>query len=271
MTAIPYSKYSGAGNTFFLIDNRSGRLLLSPSWVSSLFNSQERETDGLIALESSHHADFSMRIFNPDGSEAEMCGNGLRTCVKFLQELGIHKTDLWIESRAHKRHRASCLGEEVAISMGDPHDMRWNLVIESEGMSYHAHFLNTGVPHLVFFLKSKNELDAFPVEKVGRNFRFHSRFAPAGTNVNFVYSENSDEIALRTYERGVERETQACGTGATAVALTAAHLFGFTSPLKIRVRSNEHLTIWFKKTLDAFSDVTLQGPAQKIEEGVFLS
>lgn len=274
--SFPFSKYSGAGNTFFFIDNRKKIVPLSDKrWITSLCrNDKERCADGVILLELSEKADFRMRIFNSDASEAEMCGNGLRSLIKFLQELEILQPEYHIETGIgmnRKFHTARIVGDQVIASMNNPERCTWqiSLALPDFGDSRPIHFLNTGVPHAVCFLDSISELDLFPIAQVGSSLRHHIYFAPHGTNVNFAVIQEKNNIVLRTFERGVEDETPACGTGAVATALAAAHLHGFSSPILVKVHSGDELRVFFKKNLDHFIDVYLEGPAKKISEGFF--
>lgn len=269
MRRYPYSKYSGAGNTFFLIDNREGNYLLSPSLIRYYCQSPINSADGMIFLERSLHAHVRMRIFNADGSEAEMCGNGLRVLATFLRDLGWNRKELVIESKAYSKHQVLFLEDEIAVEMNSPSKMLWNISLPLEMGIKIVHFLNTGVPHTVLFLETADELKSFPVSILGKCIRHHSLFLPSGTNVNFAYLQSDNQLIVRTFERGVEAETLACGTGATATALAAAHCFSLNSPLCVETRSKENLRVSFKKEGHQFSEVFLQGGAKRIDEGFF--
>jgi len=215
--------YSGAGNTFLLVDNRE-EAPLPPV---------PEELDGLLSVEPSREADFKAHILNRDGSEAEMCGNGLRCFIAFLErDLALPKRRWRIETLAGT-YTAWSEGDEVCVEMLPPSEIRWEV-------AENLHFLNTGVPHVVRFVPSVKEVD---VEGEGRELRNSPLFAPAGTNVNFVALQEDGTLKIRTYERGVEAETLACGTGATASALAASHLFHLPSPIKIHVQSGDVLTL----------------------------
>lgn len=245
---MSWVRYSGAGNTFLLTDNRS--CTFDRHQVVSLCS--QENVDGIIALEASVSADIKMRIFNADGSEAEMCGNGLRCTVRFLQEQGIQKTRYTIETLAGMQEGWGN-GDEVCVRLAPPTDLKLDL-------PYDLYFLNTGVPHAVLFADS--DLDAIDVESIGRALRFSHRFAPHGANINFVLQEADRSLSVRTYERGVERETLACGTGAAASALIAHKVLGIPSPISVRVRSGQLLTISFNAD---WSEVILQGPCTREE------
>lgn len=241
--------YSGTGNTFLMIDNRSEDFSYSQS--SPLCTSHK--VDGLITVENSDSADFRMRIFNRNGVEAQMCGNGLRCFIKFLEELNIRKAEYQIETVAGL-HRCSLIDNEVCVQMLPPHSMEWNLSMEIDGTTYSLHYLNTGVPHIVVF-------DEEAIDRLGKPIR--EQF---DANVNFVSLLTDQSIQVRTYERGVEAETPACGTGATASALAAAKLHALPSPITVHVRSHDTLKISFKCDGDRFSGVTMQGEAFSIKQ-----
>lgn len=224
--------YSGAGNTFYLFDHRQG----PPSQFEIPKICQTNNLDGCIFIEESQSADVQMRIFNADGSEAEMCGNGLRCLIHFLHELGINRSIYFIETVAGIQ-RGWLEKEGVSLALTPPHGLKLNVV-------ENLHFLNTGVPHVVQFV---DNLDAVPVEILGKQIRESSHFAPKGANVNFVTWDSLSSISIRTYERGVERETSACGTGAVASALITNKVYKAPSPIEVKVGSGEKLKISFSE------------------------
>ncbi len=254
---LPFSIYSGCGNTFVLVDNRSEGFSREPTEIQAL--SSENNCDGLILLERSHRADVKMRIYNCDGSEAEMCGNGIRCLLKFMVDLGFGKKGYTIETM-HDFLRTSFVGEEIQVDMGKPKIHSLHIPLEGETL----HFLDTGIPHAVLFTTS---LDAVDVEQLGPLFRHHPYFGPAGTNVTFVEIVSENELRFATYERGVEGETSACGTGATAAALAAHLVHHMESPLSVRTRLGEQLTIHFEPAPPSFKRVTMTGPAKKLPMG----
>ena len=200
-----------------------------------------------------------MRIFNPDGSEPEMCGNGARAFARFIYELGIARKYIIFQTKAGEI-RASVSKKSVKIGMTPPEEIELDIPVRIKGHIYTGHFINTGVPHLVVIVKN---LKTFPVKEIGRRMRFHKRFMPRGTNVDFVSVKNG-KIFLRTYERGVEDETLACGTGAVASALIS-NLIGRIKkiPVKVMVKGGE-LKIYFKKNM---KDVYLEGDARLVCDG----
>lgn len=234
--------YSGAGNTFFLADNR--RATFDLTQIPALC--KQGSVDGVILAEEAQGADARMRIYNSDGGEAEMCGNGLRCFIHFLQEIGVKRSIYQVETLAGK-HSGWFVDNEVCVQLPPPSQVRLHL-------SNNLHFINTGVPHAVVFVPDVKNIE---VASQGKALRHSSLFAPAGANVNFVSLQQDETLNIRTYERGVEAETQACGTGATAAALIAHKLYQLESPIEVKVRSQEKLKISFAKD---FSEVTLQGP-----------
>lgn len=260
MVEFAFSKYSGCGNDFILIDNRSCTF---PSQQASLIARLCRRADGvgadgLILLEKSEKADFKMRIFNADGKEAEMCGNGLRCLNKFVQELGISAPSLKIETM-ERELQVEMLGDNVKASMGDPKDIQMNISLPLDGQDCLVHYLDTGVPHAIHFVEDASKV---PVDKIGPEIRYHPFFQPKGANANFVQVTGPSSLFIRTYERGVEGETLACGTGATAAAIAAYYQFNMNAPIQVKTKSGQSLTIDF--IVDAnkqITNVTQSGPA----------
>ncbi|CCB85105.1 MULTISPECIES: diaminopimelate epimerase [Parachlamydia] len=259
-----FSKYSGCGNDFILIDNRDQRFPdRDASFIERLcLRRHGIGADGLILLELSHIADFRMRIFNADGYETEMCGNGIRCLVKFAQEIGIQKKHYTIQTM-HSLLEAFPFGDSITISMTDPAEIEWDTQIEVDQTLLTVHWVDTGVPHAVIFV---DELEEARWMTLAPKIRAHPHFSPKGVNVNFAQIKK-EEISLRTYERGVEQETLACGTGATAAAIAAAKIQGISSPVSIKTRSGDNLEIQFEKTTK-FRNVRLTGPAICTFKGV---
>lgn len=275
MTSMRWSfaKYVGCGNDFILFDNRKK---LFPIQHTSLIQRLCHRhygigADGVILVENSSQADFRMRIFNADGSEAEMCGNGIRCCAKFIETLRMDSDSVWGYASSHycietmKRIlHVSIQDRQVCVEMGHPFQVKWNMTLSFRDQSYVMHYLDTGVPHVVLFM---DEIERIHLQDLGSFIRHHALFGPQGTNVNLAQRTENGLIKMRTYERGVEGETLACGTGATAVALAAAHLYQLNSPLAIETRSQEILTIEFCLKEQAFSSITMTGPAHCLYQG----
>ena len=268
-TSLTFYKMSGSGNDFILVDNRTN--IIKPEAAPELARSLCRRkvsvgADGLILIENDQEVDFSWRFFNADGSSAEMCGNGGRCVARLANMLDICGTSLSFRTRAGII-RAELLGSRVKLQMTKPFDLRLDQELEVNGQRVATHFVNTGVPHTVFILDTPDELEEQDVVGQGRNVRYHSHYAPAGTNVNFVALLGQRAIALRTYERGVEDETQACGTGATAVALVGAAKGMVEPPVEVHTRSGETLTIYFDATEGLPDEVYMEGEATLIYQG----
>ncbi len=260
-----FAKYVGCGNDFILFDNRKNTFPADHSLlIQKLCHRQWGiGADGVVLLENSCQADFRMRIFNCDGYEAEMCGNGIRCLMKFIQELGFTHSSYCIETM-QRILSVSLQDAEVCVEMGDPCCLQWNIAISYEDQSYSLHYLDTGVPHAVLFVEN---VEACHLEQLALPIRHHPLFAPKGTNVNIAQRISEQKIKIRTYERGVERETLACGTGATAVALAAAYQYELKSPVLIQTLSQETLKIEFCLYQEMFSHVTMTGPAYFIYGG----
>lgn len=267
MQNLVFSKYSGCGNDFILVDNRDMSFPSTNHFLISKLCQRQFGigADGLILLENSDSAaGFRMRIFNSDGSEAEMCGNGIRCLLKFIRQLGFKEQSYTIQTM-QRQFKVSFVEDEIIVEMGSPKDIQWNLKLLIDDELKNVHFMDTGVPHAVLFVEDIENVD---VPFLGPKIRYHSKFAPKGANVNFVKPISSDSILIRTYERGVEQETLACGTGATASAIAAAKYWGFKSPIKVYLQSKEILKIGFDLDTSPISSVTLTGPARFIFQGV---
>lgn len=258
---VEFTKMNGAGNDFVLIDNRNRKLSLLPEQIAGLCNRQKAiGADGLIFLENSSNgkADFAWKFYNNDGSEAEMCGNGARCFARFIRQLTGREDRIAFETISGII-QAEFVGQMVKVSLTTPTDLRLGMDIPWEGESRKVHFINTGVPHAVYFV---DQIDSIPVQKWGASLRYHDQFSPKGTNVNFAQVLNDHSIRVRTYERGVEGETLACGTGVTATALIASRVFKRPSPVSVTTRGGDTLQVGFTWTGESFKDVTLTGPAE---------
>lgn len=258
---IPFTKMNGAGNDFVVIDNRDHGYNLTTAQIAHLCDRNRGVgADGLLAVEPTEtEADYRFRYYNADGGEAEMCGNGARCFGRFTADLSPDVVSQVSFETIAGVLTARIVDTEVEVAMSDPHDLTPELKIEVAGLSSPIHSVNTGVPHAVSFV---DDLTAVDVKTVGAAIRYHEHFSPAGTNVNFVQVLENGHIAIRTYERGVENETLACGTGMVASALYHHLITGAPSPIRVQVAGGETLTIGFEKEGDDFVDVTLLGPAE---------
>lgn len=266
MTPIPFTKMSGSGNDFILIDNREGIVPVDdiPHFVECICRRKlSVGADGLILIENSDHVDFKWNFYNSDGSLAEMCGNGARCVARYAYLNGIAGESMGFETIAGII-RAQVLQDQVKIRMTDPWDLVIDAVLETEAQTVAFSSLNTGVPHVVVEV---DDIESADVVGLGRRIRHHPEFAPAGTNVNFIGWQPDAIAAVRTYERGVEDETLACGTGIVASALVSAEKRGAESPVTLQTRSGSHLNVYFSKTGDRYTDIYLEGDARMVYEG----
>jgi len=267
---IKFTKMSASGNDFIVIDNRENQI----SDVSSQMSEFVRETcqrklgvgaDGMLLIEESPKADFKMRVFNPDGGEVEMCGNGARCIALWAKsKYKIQNTKCKIETRAGILEAEVVSDDRVKIKMTDPGDPRLNFRLLIDGKEYKVHSINTGVPHIVLFAE---DLEKAKVKEIGAKIRYHKEFAPEGTNVNFIRVRDGNSLDIRTYERGVEDETLACGTGAAASAIIS-HLLGKTkSPTRMHTKSGSILTIYFDSSDSKITNLYLEGDAEIVYQG----
>ncbi len=271
---VTFTKMSGTGNDFILIDNRSFQVAsehqadFARGVCRRMFSAG---ADGVIFVEDSEQADFKWRFYNSDGSVAEMCGNGARCVARFAYENGIVSTDRMCFETLAGIIDARVFDEgEVQVRLSPPVGYRQGLIAQLDGASHQFFFLNTGVPHAVLFVTDKD----VDVVKWGRYIRFHEQFGSQGTNVDFVRMLADGTLHVRTYERGVEDETRACGTGAVAAALVAAVQKKITSPVDVITSGGDRLQVAFKINEGAqgdglFETVFLKGPARKIYTGEF--
>lgn len=253
---LNFVKFQGAGNDFLIIDNRTGFFNGdNESLIEFLCHRRFGVgADGLMLLEKDDTYDFSMKYYNSDGREASMCGNGGRCIVAYANRLGLigRKATFMAADGVHE----AVLVEKNLVDLQ---------MIDVNKIDEHSdgYFLNTGVPHLVHFVEDLNMID---VNIDGRQFRYDARFQPEGTNVNFV-KQKGNHLTVYTYERGVESETLACGTGITASALSAAYLNNeVEGAYRITAKGGE-LEVRFKKEEGIYKYIWLKGPAEMVFEG----
>lgn len=269
---LHFYKMNGAGNDFIIVDNRDLSLsaALDADTIAALCDRNRGiGADGLLAVEPAcAGADFRFRYYNADGYEAEMCGNGARCFGRFTAHLGQRLRERVTFETMAGTLAAEMIGDNVRIAMSEPKDLKLNNGAQVPGLEAALHFINTGVPHVVAFVAGPEELDAFDVFKHGSAIRQHPAFAPAGANANFAAVLAPQHISIRTFERGVEDETLACGTGMVAAALVHHLLSGAPSPIQVDVEGGDTLEIGFEKRGDqGFTNVTLTGPADFVFEG----
>lgn len=259
---------NGAGNDFVVADNRDGSLSLSAETIAR-FCDRHRGVgaDGFLAVEPalSSGADFRMRYYNADGGEADMCGNGARCFARFAARLLPEPPGSLAFETPAGLIRAEFSGRLVTINMSGPHDLREPAELEVAGAGLcRVHFINTGVPHAVVFVADVGALD---VASAGASLRWNPAFAPKGANANFAQVLSPGSLVLRTFERGVEGETLACGTGVCAAALLHHLDAGAPSPVSVRVRGGDTLEVGFDASSGAPRNVTLKGPADFVFDG----
>ncbi len=251
---VSFTKMHGAGNDFILIDDRAGTVPTDGRRLAAMAAHRTGVgCEGIILVQPSTEADFRMRFFNPDGTEAELCGNGARCVAAFARAIGVVKEKTMRFETQAGLVRAEIVDETlVKVWMPKPKDLRLD-------------FVNSGVPHKIVPVTSLASVD---VVGEGRRIRLSEEFAPAGTNVDFVVYHPPHRATVRTYERGVEAETGACGTGAVAVAVVGVAQHRMAFPVRILTAEGYELVVEGEWTGDAFEAVTLMGPVKKVFEGV---
>lgn len=262
---LRFTKMNGAGNDFVLLDNRAGDLALTPEQIARVCDRHRGVgADGVLVLERpTNGADFRMRYYNADGGEAEMCGNGARCFARFADRAAGPLEKLSFETPAGVIG-AQLIGELVTLQMSEPNDLRLGLEVLVGGEKIAASYVDSGVPHVVVPVAKVDEVD---VRSLGSTLRHHSMFAPRGANANFSEQRGPRSIAIRTYERGVEDETLACGTGVVASALIFAAHENVPGPIDVLVRGGDTLQVDFSREQDQFRNVTLTGPADFVFDG----
>lgn len=257
---ICFTKYHGGGNDFILIDSRS----IGEEWLDAAVVKRVccRYTgigaDGVILVGNSERADYRMRIFNADGSEPAMCGNGIRAAVHFINH---SSPELTIETLSGLL-RCQKNGGEISVDLGAPSVLQW----PASCLGHELFVVDTGVPHAVVFVE---DLDGVSVAELGRDLRTHPQFAPHGVNVNFTKVSPDGTVCIRTYERGVEGETRSCGTGSAAAAFAVAELLGMPSPIKVQSRGGAELHFHFSSQEDGARAVKMVAGATPVFEGKF--
>ncbi|WP_231845460.1 diaminopimelate epimerase [Pseudothermotoga hypogea] len=270
---IKFFKMNGAGNDFIVIDNRENALKdfdISHFVRMVCRRGKSIGADGLMLLERSDSADFKMRYFNSDGSEGEMCGNGARCIARFANLMNVAKEHMRFETIAGI-HEAVIVGEEVQIMFPDLKVNDFKLLQRHDfGFGpIEYHFGTVGVPHVVIFRGDVESMEDELLLNWGRKIRYALDVFPRGTNVNFVKVVGPSHIIVRTYERGVENETLACGTGSIASSIVSFLIHAVEPPVTVKVRGGE-LKVGFERCADEFKNVYLQGDARVVAEGYIL-
>ena len=258
---IAFHKMNGSGNDFILIDNRNLDISLSVEKIAFLCHRQRGiGSDGLLLVENGKQENsFRFRYYNADGKEAEMCGNGARCFSLYISKILFGKNTkekIILETLSGKCETEILENNQVKVKMPPITDIQTHLSIEGKRM----HYLNTGVPHIVQFVDNLKKIE---INKEGYYWRNHLQFQPQGANVNFVSLMGEEKIQIRTYERGVEKETLACGTGAIASALISHLIHQIKTPIKVKVQNGDNLLINLKKTSnDKWKEIEITGPAE---------
>jgi len=233
----------GSGNDFVLLDDRNGRFSedLSPGAIQCLCRRKSGiGADGIVLIQISDAGDFKARFFNSDGSEADMCGNGGRCAARFARYMDAAPRHMTVETRAGLLHASILDGGRVRIQMPQPYGLVLDEELLVQQRLTRISSVNTGVPHAVLLV---DDIEAMPVMTLGRSIRYHERFQPLGTNTNFVRVLQPDTLTIRTYERGVEDETLACGTGAVAAVLVCTKKGTVRPPVSVHTAGGENLTV----------------------------
>jgi len=277
--SFPFTKMCGHGNDFIVMSDMKDAL--KRDWKKDARLWCRRRTgigaDGLLVLDAGDRGDFRLRIFNADGSEAEMCGNGARCAAAYAVENGLAGPNMTFQTLAGMIE-GEVNGRDVTIRLTDVTESRQGLSVDlGKETVLQAHFVNSGVPHAVLFMETLHQMPEFrvplkdvageAVRKVGRMVRFHPLFGAAGTNVDFVETAGPGHIVVRTYERGVEDETLACGTGAVASVIAASESVNGGFPPVCVDMPGGTLRVNFHKKGSRFEAVRLAGPVQKVFYG----
>lgn len=259
MSKFEFTKMHGAGNDFIMIDDMKSVFDENPRLISALCEFHRGiGADGIILLRPSEGTDFTMKYFNSDGSEAEMCGNGARCTAMFALERGIAGEKMTFSTGAGPVS-AQVTGDLVKIGLEPVHSLRLGLEPADRRK---AGFAVSGVPHAAIMVDDARELEGKSFVDMARKIRFDPLFEPAGTNVNIVTVKSAHNLVYRTYERGVEDETLACGTGAVGVSVIAAHMGIVSSPVSCETSGGDILETSFVLTADGAGQCTLTGPAK---------
>jgi diaminopimelate epimerase len=263
---LEFSKMNGAGNDFVLIDNRAKKVQLTRDQIVRVCDRHRGVgADGLMLLvpASSGKADWAWEFFNSDGSTGEMCGNGARCFARFVKKITGLGGDFTFETEAGVIS-ARFQDELVTVNLTEPTGLKLDEKLSLKDGPQLVHSINTGVPHAVLFVPNA---DKAMVMQLGPELRRHPHFGAKGTNVNFVQVLGPNAIRVRTFERGVEGETLACGTGVAASALISARVHHFKTPVRVQVQGGDQLEVSFNESNGKLSDVCLTGPADFVFDG----
>jgi diaminopimelate epimerase len=255
---MPFFKYQGTGNDFILVDNRNQAFsAISQEEIKRLCDRRfSVGADGLMLLNHKEGYDFEMKYFNADGNPGSMCGNGGRCIVRFAYDLGIHKSAYhFLASDGEHEAEMESGSNIINLKMKDVAGYE-----EVDG----DFIVNTGSPHYIKFVSDVMDID---VVKKGTEIRYSEEFAKDGINVNFVEEKGTDEIIVRTYERGVEDETYSCGTGVTACALVCHHNDAGYNDVTVTTKGGQLVVKYDRSNNNSYTNIWLCGPAEKAFDG----
>lgn len=264
MDNVSFWKMSGSGNDFIIIDNRN--LSIDKTNIREIIAKICRRSlsvgaDGVIFIEPSNKADFKWDFYNSDGSTAEMCGNGSRCAARYCYLNGITGKKIKFESIAGIIEAEITSDTNVKVKLTKPQDLKLDFEIPLEEKVFVGSFVNTGVPHVAIEIEDLNNFD---VKRYGKQIRFHELFSPKGTNVNFYKVLPDNTVKIRTYERGVEDETLACGTGSAAVSFILHKKSILTPPINLITSGGMRLIIHISNS----DEIYLEGEARVIYKGI---
>jgi diaminopimelate epimerase len=264
---IAFTKMHGAGNDFIMINDMEERYRLTGEAIAGICSRRRGVGgDGLILIRPGRDCRFAMRYYNGDGGEADMCGNGARCAAAFAFEAGIAGRTMSFETRS------GIVGAEMAdgsvrISIGDVRALKLGMRIPS--VDRPVHYGICGVPHAVIVVEDVQAPSHDEFVRFAAPVRRDPAFGEAGANVNIVAVSDRGGCAYRTYERGVENETEACGTGAVVIAAVIAHLGLADPPIRCATRGSDILDVALEKTPDGAAGCLLTGPVAVSFRGTF--
>ncbi len=265
--SIPFYKMVASGNDFVVVDNRRGAVKDAVAFTREICRPhQGAGADGVLLFESSKKANFRMRILNPDGSEAAACGNGFRCIALYAHDILKYSSRMNFESGSGLIEAEVGQKDNIKVQLTKPRVFEMDGVVEVRKHRLHYAFLDTGVPHVVIFVEGLEKVEVFETGKAIRN---HTHFQPFGTNVNFAEVKSKKEISVRTYERGVENETLACGTGSTAAAIISVLKGYVESPVHVLTKGGEKLRIDMQRKGSEITKVFLEGKVQFVYKGEY--
>jgi diaminopimelate epimerase len=273
MGKIFFTKMSGAGNDFVVLDkNQNANFQVTQNIIRKLCDRRNGiGADGLITIEDSSSNDFVMNYYNADGSTGSLCANGARCALLFASKTRRIKeksANFLSNGVAYKGEIIS--SSEIKFYLNPPKKIKYNFRVKAGGKLINAHYADTGSPHVVIDIEESegflSSLERVPVESLGREIRYLPEFSPGGTNVNFI-NVDGKIIHIRTYERGVEAETLACGTGSAAAALISYVTKNIQPPTELITKGNEKLLVNFDVENSKVKNMSLTGPAKIVFTG----